>query len=90
MSSMSPMSNIITATVFPQAAQMGKDAYIAYWTNSDQGGSGGGVWGFLGVFIGLTLLFVVLTLLRAFLLVNVGYFCSIKIHKEMAHAVLYR
>jgi|EP01046_Picozoa_sp_COSAG06_P037096 hypothetical protein len=67
---------------------MGKDAYIAYWTNSDQGG--GGVWGFLGVFIGLTLLFVVLTLLRAFLLVNVGYFCSIKIHKEMAHAVLYR
>ena len=75
--------------VVSTAAQMGKDAYIAYWTNSDQVG-GGGVWGFLGVFIGLTLLFVVLTLLRAFLLVNVGYFCSIKIHKEMAHAVLYR
>jgi ABC-type multidrug transport system fused ATPase/permease subunit len=75
------------AFVVSTASQTGKDWYIAYWTNSDQAGAG--VWSFLGTFIFLTLAFALLTLARAAMLVNVGYFCSIKIHRQMAHAVLY-
>ena len=75
------------AFIVSTSSQIGRDWYLAYWTNSDQ--ADGSLWSFLGTFTFLTMSFAMLTLGRAAMLVMVGFKCSIRIHAQMSHAVLY-
>ena len=85
---------LVTATacafIVSTSAQIGRDWYLAYWTDdSEQAEPTAAASSFLGWFALLTLSFVLLTLLRAIMLVMVGYYCSISLHKQMTTAILF-
>lgn len=71
-----------------QFVAIGRDWFLAYWTTQNNVGNQDTAI-FLPVFMGLTILFVAMTLCRSTLLVNVGLNCSIALHAECIRAVIY-
>ena len=73
------------------SAQIGRDWYLAYWTDDSEhntviieADAAAAASSFLALFALLTLAFVLLTFLRAIMLVMVGYYCSISLHNQVS------